>query len=285
MSVLQQGPGVSGGGEDVLEGGGHDPGHDVERVVEPDLAADDRRIGAEPPTPEAVAQDQDVGTVDAIVGRLKVAPQRRLDAEHLEVAGAHSLPVEALRLHALGERGQPGLHHRKGNERSAALDELTVGPERHAGGRPIAAHVPNRRDALGMRIRQRIQQDGFDGAEYRRDGADAQPQRDHADCGKAGAVAKTSGAVPQVGGDRLDHVLPPGAAHLLAQGRHVANLSPCRPPRILRGKSAFFERRDRLVEEVRQFVGDVLVGGRPMGEGAKAARELAPQGHAARPLS
>ena len=71
-------------------------------------------------------------------------------------------------------RGLPGLHHGQRIERRSSKLQLAEGTEGDAGGRPVSADFRQLRQLLGLRIRERLEQDGIDGAEDRGGGADTE---------------------------------------------------------------------------------------------------------------
>ena len=121
------------GVEHVLERRGHDADdRDSGSSSSVICASDDRRIAAEAPPPQRVAEDHDVRRRSADRRRRsKSRPSAGAHAEHAEVAGAHALAVEPLRLGRAGHRRLPGFMHRHRLERAAALGELAIRAERH----------------------------------------------------------------------------------------------------------------------------------------------------------
>ena len=73
---------------------------------------------------------QIAGGGEAVVGRLKVASQRREDAQHSKVARADALSVEPFRLRRIRQRRQPRFHHGQGFDR----------PGQRPAGRPFQDH-------------------------------------------------------------------------------------------------------------------------------------------------
>ena len=62
---------------DVLEPARHHADDVVAVVVERDASAENRRVAAESPPPECVAENGNPRPVDSIIVRLEVAPERR----------------------------------------------------------------------------------------------------------------------------------------------------------------------------------------------------------------
>jgi hypothetical protein len=62
-----------------------------------DRAADDGGIGAEPPLPDAVAEDHTVGVARPLIVPRERPAEHHPPAEQLEVAGGHEQPLEVLR--------------------------------------------------------------------------------------------------------------------------------------------------------------------------------------------
>ncbi len=212
--VLHRGPQRRLRRQHVLEPPRHHADDDPRIAVEHDGAPDDRAIGAEAAAPERVAEDDDAGAAEAVLGGVEVAAQGRRHAEDVEVAGAHPLALEELRLGRAGHRRPPGPEHGDPVEGARALLELGV----HAVGALLApagiVRLPDHGDAPGAKIRQRLEQDRVHGADRREGGRRAEP----------------SGGVAQVGEHGLDRVLPAMAAHLLSPPGHAAHLEPRGPP-------------------------------------------------------
>src|SRR5262245_20915684 len=66
--------------------------------VEQNLSPDQRRIAAEPPLPQAVADHRHVVPPGLIFFPSENSPQLRLDAEKWEEVGGHALRLDLLRL-------------------------------------------------------------------------------------------------------------------------------------------------------------------------------------------
>ena len=80
----------------VAEAFGKDADDLVRPSVEGDAAADDRRIGAEPPPPRARRDEHDAVVALHVLGRGEGAAEHRLDAERLEKAGGDGQDLDAL---------------------------------------------------------------------------------------------------------------------------------------------------------------------------------------------
>ncbi len=277
--VLQGRPECGGRSGDVLEPARHDADDGVQVVVEPDFAADNRAIGVETPSPQLVAQHDDVRTAEAVVQGREVPPDDRHDAEHLKVVRADALSLEPLGAIHAGDRRPPGPEDRDYLERPRPLAEFAVQREGAIAARSIAVEFQDRHDPIGARIRQRHEEDRIDGAEDGGGTADADREREHGDCREAWRCAQAPRAIPQVGGQRAGDVLPAVRPNLLTNSGDVAHLAPRGPARRVRRQSARESVRDRIVEVLLHFVGDVLVGGVAMDEHPEAASELTPQRH------
>src|SRR5215813_9402938 len=96
----------------------------------------------------------------------------------MEVARAHALPIESLRLGWSGYGRLPGSHHRKRAKGTTPLHQLAIGAECYFLARAGGAEVPDHRDLVGMRIRQRLEQNGIHCTEDGCAGAYSESQRE-----------------------------------------------------------------------------------------------------------
>src|SRR5262245_62924205 len=76
----------------------HDTDHRAADAIEGERLADDLRIRAETPMPQAITQDDDGGGARLVFIGEKDAPQLRLRAEQLKNIGRDSQPGNSLRL-------------------------------------------------------------------------------------------------------------------------------------------------------------------------------------------
>ena len=71
------------GGHGKIEARGHYTGDQKILVVEPDVLADDGRVGGEAAAPQAVAEHHFALPAGLVFALLKAAPKRRLDTERV----------------------------------------------------------------------------------------------------------------------------------------------------------------------------------------------------------
>ena len=158
----------------------HHPHHGVRTRVEHHRAADERRIGAELPAPQRMAQDHDARRIaDAIFVGAERPPQRRPHAEHGEqrVAGGHA--VELLGLAGARQRQIGLLVGREAGERMVPGGEVE---EVRIGGREVSSlrrRFPHLHQPVGCRKGQRTDDDRIDDSEDRRRGTDREREREH----------------------------------------------------------------------------------------------------------
>jgi hypothetical protein len=155
--VLQRRPQLGRRRGHVLEATRHHSDDGVRVPVQRDLTADDRAVAAEAPPPQPVADDRHLRAGGHVLGGEQVAPERRLHAQHAEVARAHALTVESLGLGRPSHRRLPGPHHGERVEGAAPLDQLAVRAERDVQAGAVGAPVPDRHDPAGVRVRQRLE--------------------------------------------------------------------------------------------------------------------------------
>ena len=171
--VLQRCPELRQRRQDILESVRQHADDEIWRVVERDGAADDRPIALEAPPPKSVAEDGDVRSVRSIVVHLEVTANEWRHAQRAEKVGADPLTGEPLRLAVSNHRRLPRFERGDRLEHPAPLRELAIRAERHISRLALRAGIRDHRDALGVRVRQRFEQDWIDRAEDRRGCADA----------------------------------------------------------------------------------------------------------------
>ena len=160
--------------------------------------------------------------------------------------------------------------------------QLAIGMKRYVGARALE-DIPDHHDPAGMRIRQRLEQNGIHRTEDRGAGADAQRQRECADGRKARTMAQPASGIAQIGEQSSDRILPSVRAHLFPEDRGVAEFQPRGPPCIVGRVSALDQRGRGLFEVVPHLVGDILVRDRSIRQHAQSACQLAPERHAVSP--
>ena len=89
----------------------------------------------------------------------------------------------------------------------------------------------------------------------------------------AGRRSSWRTTMPYVGADVSTHVLPAVGAHLLLHAARLAELESRRTSSLLRRQTRRLQRRGGLIEVVLDLIRDVAVGGRPIQERTKAARQ------------
>src|SRR5262249_52998983 len=146
----------------------------------------------------AVAEDRDVRPVHAVVAGVEIAADGRRHAERTEVADRDTLAVESLRRSLAGHRRLPRFHHADRVEGVRAFDELAVVPEGDLEARAINHVIPDSDDAIGARIRERLEEDGIDGAEDRGARPDAERQRHDHERGEARVADEAADAIAQI---------------------------------------------------------------------------------------
>src|ERR1041384_8690110 len=94
----------------------------------------------------------------------------------MEVARGHALPFESLGLGWPGHGRLPWPRHGNYVEGATPLHQFTISAEGYGDLRALRALIRDHHDLAGMRIRQRLEQNGIHRAEDRRASADAQRQ-------------------------------------------------------------------------------------------------------------
>ena len=151
--------------------------------------------------PELVTQDHDpVVTADVLVGRVGAA-ERGPHAQCVEdverdgeARDRNGLAVDDRRRHR-----ECGANHAEMIERARAFaprDEIGRGD--HVAGRAAAVRLPDRHDAIGITVGQRLEHYRADDAEDRRGGADAHRERQQGGDGEAGRARQQTEGVAEV---------------------------------------------------------------------------------------
>ena len=201
----QRRPDFDGRAQSVLEALGHDADDRVALAVERDRAVEHGLGAAEAAFGEARGDDHDGRRSRDVVRGGEVASERGPYAEGGEIVGTDEIAFEPRRLAGRRERRLPTPHDGERVERAIALHDLE---ERSVGDRKrpvIVVAVREHDHALGLRIRQRAEEDLVDGAEDRGADTDAEADAEDRDERAPGARAaeQLSPRVPQVGNPRL----------------------------------------------------------------------------------
>ena len=162
------------------------------RPVEMDQLSDDPRVSAKVRPPQLVGNnDHVVVAVRRILGRQEVAAEGRRDPKHAEIIRADLQAAEAhggagsgeilILLVGGGDGFQPG-------RLVLPVYERTAGSERDIV--PRARHLAELNQTVGMRIRQRLEEDRIDDAEDGRVGADPKGEGDDGHDGKTGGFCE-----------------------------------------------------------------------------------------------
>ena len=168
--------------------------------VERDGLVQNRRRSAEAPLPEAVAEDDNVGSARTAVGGGNRAAMLRLDAEQRERVGGHAVRLHPLGIGAAGEVGAPVLIARDEGQRSRVPADVERIGERQVEAPLLPLEIPaeDERDTLGVLVGERRQREDVHDAERGRVGADADGQRQHDGRRKRGRAAHQPESVREV---------------------------------------------------------------------------------------
>jgi hypothetical protein len=189
-------------------------------VIHLQRAPENARVGAELPTPEAVAHDHDLLAAREILGRLERAAARGSDAERGEHAGAQIRHARLPGSGGRGDGGAVGIERSDGLYRGRLLLELEEfdGAHRHA--LPCTLDRDDLDQPLRRRVRQRPQQRRVDHAEHRRAAAHPHRQRQDRQRGEPWLARESADALPEVEDEALH-----GSALPLTSSR-PASLAP-----------------------------------------------------------
>ncbi len=148
-------------------------------VVDLDGPADDQRIRTEVPTPETVAEDDD-GRGAGFIGGHERPPQRRVDAEHIEIARGDELGERRMGISSSSERYRRDGGSEQAGERGVVVaDVLVIGireRDRAAGARLREDDRHPRRAADAC---ERVEGQALQHREHGR--VQANPEREHGD--------------------------------------------------------------------------------------------------------
>ncbi len=214
---------------DDAEPFGHDADDLARARLNRDASSDDGAIAAEAAPPITVAEHHDARRTRDLIGGRQRASEHRLDAERRERAVGRPQAAHLLRLGDAGDGRRPGKPDADVLEGAIVLGVREVhrwreaevaGQVRHPG--CARGGVPDRDQAVWLRVGQRPEKHAVDDAEDGGVGADADGQRQEDHGGERRRPAKRAHAVPQV----APHVIEPGQAPLIAQGVHTLRHGP-----------------------------------------------------------
>jgi hypothetical protein len=218
----------------------HHAQHPERAAIQSDVAADDRRIGAEPADPQLLAQHHDLLAPQAIVAGAEHGAEHRRNAVNIEEIAAHDAADQAFRILTFADVEAAAVLDGNAGERRGAL---VPGVETARRGRPwtAAPQLGQEDEPLRFRHWQWPQHHRMDNAEDRRRRPDAERERQHRDDGESKVLAQlTNGKreiLPQLGQVLMS---AHGAIPLISQLREqrprpidVAKPRHRRPPRLL----------------------------------------------------
>ena len=198
--------GDMGGSEDIGLGPGEARRHYaddlIRNVIETDCAAEDVGIAEEIVLPETVAEDGDVCRFLSRRGvrRNEPAAEERRNAEMVGIVGGDEEAADVFWKVAVGGGGIRLLESDDALERFelAELRDFRAGVARDAFV-PLRIEEMNDREAIGVAIREGIDEDGVDDAEDGGGGADAECEGEDGGGGEGGAFAEFAEGVAEVG--------------------------------------------------------------------------------------
>ena len=256
--------------------------HDADDEVRPSLghdrSTDNRRIAAEQPLPDAIAEHQHFRRLRPVVVRLDGAAEERRRAEQRKERAADARAEDALGQLQPADVEGPAGEERDALERRQAPPVLVIGQRAardRAGAIAIDLAVHEREHAGGIAVRRRPQDHGADDAEDGGVGADAERQRDDGGDGESRRAPQQADGVDDVArkmsegrsGERRwwrrDVARPIGATEL---ARHLGP-SLERRERLTHGVAIVHAGRDEL---------GVMIGGvlRELGDDVRGAGRL-----------
>ena len=200
----------------------------VWHAVQEDLAPHDVRIRAETALPQPVSENDDPMLTDLGLFSSEGSPERRLYAQHVEEGRGHGCRREAGRLAGTGQIGRDRNHGGRRLEHG-----IHARPVHIIGGRDDVFHdalgrslLPHDREAIGIRVGQRAEEDRIDRGEDRRVRTDTERHGQQCDERHSGLTGDESHRVPNILHERM-HVPPPAARF----PNHVTSVSrrECQP--------------------------------------------------------
>src|ERR1700746_1660076 len=108
--VLHRRPYLGRWRKNILKPAGHHADDFVAAAVKCDPVPDDSAITAEPPLPQAIAEDHYSGAAEHVVRGLEITSQPGRYSQHAKITCAHALSFQALRLGRPRPRRRPRLH-------------------------------------------------------------------------------------------------------------------------------------------------------------------------------
>ena len=181
------------------ETGRHHADDLVAAAVELDRPADDRRVTAEAPLPQPVAQQDDGGAVaGGVLARAEPASEHRHGPESLEDVRGDLPGADPFGIAVAGEVGLPGAPRGDVAQQPRALAVVAHLGRRHPCLVQPGPAAPHHHAPVRLAVRQRREQHGAEHAEDRAGRAHTQRQGDDGHRGKAGLAAKSAKAETEV---------------------------------------------------------------------------------------
>jgi hypothetical protein len=240
----------------------HDAQHGQRPAVGRDGPADDGGIAAEAPLPERMAQDDQIVVPGGFIHRPEGTPQRRLRAEQVEELSADQMPDRELRI-PVAREGEPVAHNPRDPHRTDLRLQIDEVEHRDARASGAAACLEQRVQAIGVRVRERPDQDAIDHGEHRRVDPDTDGERDRRRDGEERRAPQGPGGVPHVLERRLEpdpHVRFTGP---IAQRRVVAQQPSRFASRGIGRHAIALEVRGPRLHVEAQLIVDVAIEGPP----------------------
>ncbi len=182
----------------VVEIGGHDADHFVRLAVERDRTADQAGIAREAARPQAVREHDDLASVRLVLRFGEPAAERRLHLEHVHQRRGRPDGLHLNRIPLPREHEPRRRRSADGGEHLVPVLPVRVFRKRRRTGVARRLRVVDHDELFGLGIRQRLEKDVVEDAEYRRRHADAERERDNGkDADERTADARAHG-VPKV---------------------------------------------------------------------------------------
>ena len=168
----------------------HDADDFPRLAVERDRLADQRGAAAESRLPDLVAQDAHRRSVRRVFVLVKVAAERRQDAERRQERRAHAQAVQLLGIAVAGQREVVECRDADGVERARVRADLLIARPRQRGDRrrQLRVAAPERDERLRMRNGDGVEDQAIVDREQCGVGADADRDRQHRDQREAGTL-------------------------------------------------------------------------------------------------